>query len=186
MTLVFRWPSRVVSVVSVVRESFHFRLSVVDDQRVAGDGALLVLGADQPGDGFGPTGFSGPHHAVAQVIIEQTQRHIIQRGGDGTDLGENVNAVCFFVDHPVDAPGLAFNALDPGQIPVLVTDVPVTGSVGRGLVCHGWVFLLIWWHRVHCLDRHLFGGPVYGSFDTGLRGQIQAPQGLGVQSHNHG
>src|SRR3954447_8681794 len=50
--------------------------------------------------------------AVARVAVEQPERDLVQRGLDGGDLGQDVDAVAVLVDHARDAADLT---LDPGQ-----------------------------------------------------------------------
>lgn len=47
----------------------------------------------------------GIEHTVLQVIIEEPRRHPLQRAGERTDLGQNVDTVLLFVDHVRDAQG---------------------------------------------------------------------------------
>src|SRR5947207_1079769 len=80
------------------------------------------LGADEAGDGGGGLGHlgvgvgrAGGHrlpHTVVHVVLQQFEGHRLQRPGGSRDLGEDVDAVAVFVDHPLQAPDLA---LDPAE-----------------------------------------------------------------------
>ena len=59
------------------------------------------------------------------MFVEEADRHPFQGRGEGADLGQDVDAVLVFLDHPVDATGLSFDPLQPRQIAVLFVDVAV-------------------------------------------------------------
>src|SRR5690606_25610287 len=68
-------------------------------------------------------------HAVPHVPVEQAQRHLVQRGLDGADLREDVDAVAVVLDHPVDAAHLALDPGQPGLELVLGGGVPAGGGL---------------------------------------------------------
>src|SRR5215218_2500656 len=49
----------------------------------------------------------GPPHAVLDVVLEHYRANLLERRHDAGDLGEDIYAVGFFVDHPLHAPNLA-------------------------------------------------------------------------------
>jgi hypothetical protein len=51
-------------------------------------------------------------HTLPQVVVKQTQRHLMKSPTGRGKLGEDAAAVPIFVNHVGDAPDLA---LDPGQ-----------------------------------------------------------------------
>src|SRR4029453_3935161 len=53
----------------------------------APDGGHQLIGL------LGPVGALGAHHAVAGVLVEQPERDLVQRGVDGADLRDDVDAV---------------------------------------------------------------------------------------------
>src|SRR5665647_2782345 len=77
------------------------------------------------------TGLDGVGDAVAQVLVEQGQRHGLQRLGGGGDLGQHVDAVRVLLDHAVHAPNLT---LDPAQSPQVGI---LGGVVARRIGVHG-------------------------------------------------
>ena len=105
----------------------------VDESAVGGP----LSGADEPGNGVGgfldlglrfiPAELGRIEDAVPEVVIEESEGDAFQRLGDGRDLGEDVDAVLFLIDHAVNASGLAFDAFEPSQIFALVTDIAVRG-----------------------------------------------------------
>ena len=78
------------------------------------------------------------HDAVPQVVVQQAERHRLQGLRERADLGEDVDAVLLLLDHPVDAAGLALDALEPGEVPVLVRDVAVVAVRGGGQLVGLW------------------------------------------------
>src|SRR5664279_3839992 len=92
-------------------------------------------GADQSGDGLrglpdllvglGSSGGGGLHHAVTQVLVQQPERHRLQRLGHRRDLGQDVDAVLLVLHHLLQATGLTLDAAQPLQVVVLAVDVPV-------------------------------------------------------------
>ena len=52
----------------------------------------------------------GAHHAVPRVVVQQAERDLVERGLDGGDLRQDVDAVAVVLDHALDAAHLA---LDP-------------------------------------------------------------------------
>src|SRR5207247_3687711 len=51
-------------------------------------------------------------NAMVDVLIEDLEREAVERGADGGDLREDVDAVAVVLDHPLDAAHLS---LDPVQ-----------------------------------------------------------------------
>ena len=50
------------------------------------------------------------HDAVADVLVQHTECHPIQRSARGRDLSQHIHAVAILLDHPRDAADLAFCA----------------------------------------------------------------------------
>jgi hypothetical protein len=46
-------------------------------------------------------GFHCVHDAVAEVLVDEAERDLLQRGVDGSDLGEDVDAVGVVFDEPL-------------------------------------------------------------------------------------
>jgi hypothetical protein len=69
--------------------------------------------------------------AVAGVIVEQAERHLVERGLDGGDLGDDVDAVAVFLDHALDAAYLALEA--PKALEQLVLGSAVAALPGGGV-----------------------------------------------------
>src|SRR5687767_9242569 len=84
---------------------------------VAGLGDLLVRGRAALGDGLAD--------AVLEVLVEQIERHRLQRPGRGGDLGEDVDAVVVVLDHPLQPAHLTLDAPQAPQMVVLVVAVAV-------------------------------------------------------------
>jgi hypothetical protein len=64
------------------------------------------------------------------VVVEEAEGDALQGRFGGLDLGEHVDAVALFLDHPRHPADLAF---DPGE----AFQQLVLGSAVSGLVCHG-------------------------------------------------
>src|SRR5215212_2376795 len=73
--------------------------SVTPDQTP--DGAHHLLGL------LLAVALAGSDHAVASVVLEQLERHLVQRGLDRGDLREDVDAVALVRDHALDPADLA-------------------------------------------------------------------------------
>ena len=69
--------------------------------------------------------------AVLDVLFEHLQRHRLESGVDGAELGEDVDAVAVVLDHLGDAPHLALDARQALEELVLVRRV----AIGLGLGC---------------------------------------------------
>ena len=54
------------------------------------------------------------HHTVRDVPVEQPERDLVERGLDGGDLRQDLDAVAVVVDHPLDAAHLALDLLQAG------------------------------------------------------------------------
>src|SRR2546421_2231907 len=68
----------------------------------------------------------GGRHTALDVVLEEEKPHLVNRGLDGIDLGQNVDAVRFLIDHPRDAADLPF-------------DPPQTGKEGVAILYVAWV-----------------------------------------------
>src|SRR6516164_9970883 len=92
-------------------------------------------GTNQAGDGGGGFGQlvvgvvaalgHGTGDAMAQVLVEQIQRHRTQGAVGRAYLGEDVDAVLVFFDHPCDAPHLALDTPQPLGVIVFLLRIPV-------------------------------------------------------------
>ena len=81
------------------------------------------MASDSPG--------SAPAHASFDVVLQDAQGDPVQSGTHGGDLDQDVDAVLLVVDHPVDAPDLAFYPAE--ALAELVLAVPVGARpLGRG------------------------------------------------------
>src|SRR5438093_8677139 len=71
-------------------------------------------------------------NAVVDVRIEDLEREAVERGADGGDLREDVDAVAVVLDHPLDAAHLALDSVQALDQGVLVLRVAVdVARVGR-------------------------------------------------------
>ena len=71
---------------------------------------------------------------MAQVVFEKAERDRLQRGGGGTDLGEDVDAVLLVFHHRTDAASLPLDALQPVQVALSVADIPVMARRPVGIM----------------------------------------------------
>jgi hypothetical protein len=62
------------------------------------------------------------------VAVEQPQRHLVEGGLDGRDLGDDVDAVLVLVDHVGHAADLALDAAQAGLELLLVHAVAGHGA----------------------------------------------------------
>ena len=92
---------------------------------------------------LGAAGRDRVAHAVAEVVLHETDRHALQRLVHGGDLGQDVDAVGVLVDQPLQPPDLALDASQPGQVGGLVVVVPV-GLGHAATVYPGWVWTKPW------------------------------------------
>src|SRR5215212_4235543 len=69
--------------------------------------------------------------AVLNVVPEQEDPSLLNRGDDASNLGKDVDAVGFLVHHPLHAPHLSLDPLEavPNRLLVLRLDVPAAGHV---------------------------------------------------------
>jgi hypothetical protein len=79
----------------------------------------------------------GAHDAVAGVVVEQSERDLVERRLDRADLREHVDAVAVVFDHAFNAADLSFDALEALDELVLGGGVAARrcrprGGVGRG------------------------------------------------------
>src|SRR6266545_576239 len=94
-----------------------------------------VSGPDQAGDGLRRLAdLRGRHlaalggslgYAVPQMVFHQAQRHRLQRPGHRRHLGQDVDAVLVFLDHPLQPAHLALDPAQPGEVSLLVRGVSV-------------------------------------------------------------
>src|SRR5438309_1836103 len=64
-------------------------------------------------------GSQGSCHAVLDVVVQYAEGEAVERGRNGAQLREDVDAVAVFLEHPLDAAHLAFDpvqALDEGVL----------------------------------------------------------------------
>src|SRR5262245_40038970 len=100
--------------------------------------ATLISRSDKSGDsrrGFlyfrvrlRTAGVDGVGDAVSDVILQQAERHRLQRAGGRGDLGEDVDAVSVVLDHPLQPADLPLDPAQPGQVRLLVSAVAVHTS----------------------------------------------------------
>src|SRR2546423_1816608 len=64
-------------------------------------------------------------HAVVRMLLEQLLRDGLERGRDGADLRQDVDAVALVLDHLLDPAHLALDPVQAGDQRVLVVDVAV-------------------------------------------------------------
>src|SRR5687767_2994345 len=62
--------------------------------------------------------------AVASVLVEQPQRDLVERGLDGADLRDDVDAVTILLDHLLDPAHLSLDAAEAVEELVLRGGVP--------------------------------------------------------------
>ena len=119
------------------------------------------------GVGLGAAQARRIHHAVAQVVVEQSDGDRLERTGQRADLGEDVDAVLLVLDHLVDAAGLPLDALEAVEVLVLVGDVAVV-AVRRVVVAVGSVRVV----------SSVMGGPEWCAARTRRRGSGRRPRRL--------
>lgn len=73
--------------------------------------------------GLGASGPRGVGDAVPQVLVEQGQRHGLQRLRRGADLRQDVDAVRVVLDHPLQASDLALDTTEAVEQGLLLGDV---------------------------------------------------------------
>src|SRR4051794_17206716 len=85
----------------------------------------------------------GAHDAVAGVVVEEAEGDLVQRGLDGGDLREDVDAVAVLVDHLLDAAHLTLDAAQAlgevvlgGGVAGHTTILPPGGT--DGVACAAW------------------------------------------------
>src|SRR4051794_30966265 len=66
--------------------------------------------------------------AMLRVLVEQPERHLVERGLHGADLREDVDAVAVVLDHPLEPPDLALDALEAPEQLVLGRAVAARGN----------------------------------------------------------
>src|SRR4029077_18635306 len=73
----------------------------------------------------------GLRHAVAEVLVEQAERHRLQGAVDRADLGEDVDAGLVLVDHLRDATDLALDPAQPLGVVLLLRRITMRDNVAR-------------------------------------------------------
>src|SRR5262245_23107641 len=63
--------------------------------------------------------------AVIDVVVEDLEGQALERGVDGGDLREDVDAVAILLEHPLDAAHLPLDAMEPADESILVGRVSV-------------------------------------------------------------
>src|SRR5512138_3725737 len=86
---------------------------------------------------LGPTVAGALAHAVPGMPVEQAECHLVQSGLDGSDLGEDVDAVTVVLDHPLDATYLALDAAEPAVELLLGGGVAAFGCHAPSLPPYG-------------------------------------------------
>ncbi len=72
-------------------------------------------------------------HAAVGVVSQQLDRDRVEGRTDRRNLGEDVDAIAAFVDHPVHAANLALDAIEPLEQPGLV----MAARGGSGITAPG-------------------------------------------------
>ena len=54
-----------------------------------------------------------------EMIVQDLLLDLVERGADGSDLSDHVDAVAVFLDHAGDAPHLALDAAKAGELRLL-------------------------------------------------------------------
>ena len=70
---------------------------------------------------------------MGDVILEQLRADLLERRLDGRDLGQDVDAVAVFLDHPLDPAHLALDPVQALDEQVLVLGVSVHQMSSRSL-----------------------------------------------------
>src|ERR1700675_655354 len=78
-----------------------------------------------PFSDLGVTGCERVRDAVPDVVLEQLHREALERGRDGGDLREDVDAVPLLLDHPLDPAYLPLDAMQALDQRILIRDVSV-------------------------------------------------------------
>src|SRR5262245_45986081 len=74
-----------------------------------------------------------PRDAVLHVPVEDLEREAVERGRDGPDLREDVDAVAVVVDHLLDPADLPLDPVEALRERLLLSVVAVVGVLGRGV-----------------------------------------------------
>src|SRR6202034_1775350 len=75
--------------------------------------------------------------AVTEMILQQAERHRLQRPRHRGHLGEDVDAVLVVLDHPLQAPHLALDPAQPHQVVILAGGVSVHSGLRSVPGIHG-------------------------------------------------
>src|ERR1700735_1426049 len=107
----------------------------------------LLSGPHQAGDRIGCLGKlpgchvaalgSGLGDAVTEMVLQQAERHRLQRPRHRGHLGEDVDAVLVVLDHPLQAAHLALDPAQPYQIVILAGGVSVHSGLRSAPGTHG-------------------------------------------------
>src|SRR5689334_1627164 len=65
---------------------------------------------------------------MAEMLVEQPQRHRLQSAVDGADLGEHIDAVLVLVDHLRNAADLTLDSAQPLGVVLFLLRITVCGS----------------------------------------------------------
>ena len=84
-------------------------------------------GLCQFGVGLGASVCDRLTDAVAEVGVQEFQGDCLEGFGDGRDLGQDLDAIGVFVDHPLQTANLALDAAEPLEDRVLVVRVTAHG-----------------------------------------------------------
>ena len=85
---------------------YGLRHAVLAAAHQAGDGAHQLIGH------LFWVAVLATDDAVLSVVVEQPKRHLVERGLDGGDLSDDLDAVALVINHPLHAANLA---LDPPE-----------------------------------------------------------------------
>lgn len=55
---------------------------------------------------------------MAEVLVDEAERDLLQRGVDGSDLGGDVDAVGVVFDEPLKPAPLTFDRAEPEQVAI--------------------------------------------------------------------
>lgn len=120
-----------------------------------GIGGLLHFGVDLFGAGFGVGLGGGPHDAVADVLLNESQADGVKGLGGGGYLGQDVDAVFVILHHAGNPADLALNPFQAFEVGVLIAGVPMGSGVLQVHLddgCIGVAHAQVW--RAHALKLY--------------------------------